>query len=86
MPQKKKAGKKQNGAADSAAGSALLANQFSTEAVHHVEHADDNDDSRPASMAMSIGDETSVAPMSSRSSLGLNPSTHIILSSNPRPD
>ena len=83
MPQKKKAGKKQNGAADSesAAGSALLANQFSTEAVHHVEHADNNDDSRPASMAMSIGDETSVAPMSSRSSLGLNPSTHIILSS-----
>jgi len=67
---------------DYAAGGGVLADEMSTEAVCHVEPQRRDEDSRPASMAMSFGDdETSVAPMSSRSSLGLNPATHIFLSS-----
>ena len=67
---------------DHAAGGGVLADEMSTEAVCHVEHQRRDENSRPASMAMSFGDdEMSVAPMSSRSSLGLNPTTHIFLSS-----
>jgi hypothetical protein len=69
---------------DHAAGGGVLADEVFTEAVchHDGEPQRRDEDSRPASMAMSFGDdETSVAPMSSRSSLGLNPATHIFLSS-----